>query len=123
MHWHRDQLFELVVDAQKRTLRFPLVLPAVPVQSEMYRELRAFVAERQGESVPEHRRIDPAKSAVQVGNRGGTVSITLTAVDEDYDYATRKLVNLVHEIYLVFLYDGLYYDYLVETFDLDPDRM
>jgi len=28
----------------------------------------------------------------------------------------------VHEIFLVFLADG-YYEYMIEAFDLDPDRM
>lgn len=123
MLWHRDRFFELVLDARKSTLSFRAVLPRVPAQSEMYRELQAFVAERQSEDVAEHRRIDPAKAAVRMGNRAGDVSVTLLPQDGDWDYVTRKLVNLVHEIYLVFLFDGRYYDYLVETFELDPDRM
>jgi hypothetical protein len=32
------------------------------------------------------------------------------------------LVGLVNEIYLDFLANSLYFDWLVETFDLDPDR-
>ena len=39
------------------------------------------------------------------------------------EYAVRKLVHLINEIYLTFLTDGKYFDYLVETFNLDPDRM
>ena len=36
------------------------------------------------------------------------------------ELATRKLIHLVHEIYLVFLQEG-HSDYMVEVFDLDPD--
>jgi len=55
-------------------------------------------------------------------NRGGTVALTVKALDGDVEYATRGLINLVHEIYLVFLMDGRNYDYMIETFDLDPDH-
>jgi hypothetical protein len=34
----------------------------------------------------------------------------------------RKLIRLVYEIFLTFLLDGRYYEYLVENFNLDPDR-
>jgi hypothetical protein len=35
----------------------------------------------------------------------------------------QKLIGLVQEIYMGFLYDGRYYDYMIEVFDLDPDHM
>ena len=38
------------------------------------------------------------------------------------DYAANKLVSLVNEIYLDFLSSGLYFEWLIETFDLDPDN-
>lgn len=121
--WHRDQLFELVLDLRRKTMRFPMVLPQVPPKSAMYREFQKFVASRQSEELPEHRRIETSKAQVRCANRGGNVSVTLTAVDGDYDYGARKLIQLVHEVYLDFLNEGPYYDYLVETFDLDPDHM
>ena len=104
-------------------MRFPLVLPEVPANSSMYRELQEFLESRQSESLPEHRRIDRAKAQVSAGNRQGAVSLTLTVKDDEYEYGARKLINLVHEVFLVFLYDGRYYEYMVEKFDLDPDRM
>ena len=41
----------------------------------------------------------------------------MTVLDADYDYAARMLISLVHEVFLVFLQDGRYFDYLVEAFD------
>ena len=87
----------------------------------MYAEFRQFVEARISGELP-GTGDRPEKGQMRCGNRKGDVSLTLTSLDGDYEYATRKLVNLVHEIFLVFLYDGRYYDYLVETFDLDPDR-
>ena len=43
MLWHRDRLFELILDVPRKTLRFPVVLPEVPADSSMYREFREFV--------------------------------------------------------------------------------
>ena len=67
------------------------------------------------------RRIDPARARVRCSTTGADAGLTMTVTGGDLDYAVRKLVGLVHEIYLVFLHDGKYYDYLIETFDLDPD--
>ncbi len=89
----------------------------------MYRELQQFVESRHSESVPDHRRIDVVKCNIRGSNRAGNASLTATVLDRDYEYAVRKLINLVHEIYLDFLLDGRYYEYMVETFNLDPDHM
>jgi hypothetical protein len=123
MLWHRDRFFELILDVPRKTLRFPVVLPNVPAGSSMYSEFRQFILSRQSDALPEHRRIDNSKADARCGNKGGDVSITLTVKNGDFEYAVRKLINLVHETYMVFLFDGRYYDYLVETFDLDPDKM
>jgi len=123
MLWHRDQFFDLILDTSKKTLRFPVVLPKVPARSEMYRELQNFVASRQSGELPKHRTIEPKKALVRTSNRAGNVALTILVRGGDYEYATRKLIHLVHEIYLAFLYDGPYYDYMVETFGLDPDHM
>ncbi len=123
MTWHRDRQFELILDVPKKTMRFPLVLPDVPAGSDMYRDFKAFVASRFSEELPEHRRIDIRKVDIKPASRSGSVSLSLVVIDGDFEYAARRLIHLVHEIFLVFLYDGKYYDYMVETFDLDPDRM
>jgi hypothetical protein len=122
MVWHHDRPFELLLDASKRTLRFPAVLPGVPARSAMYRELRAFLKERHSGEVPEHRRVNPVKARVTLSNKAGVVALTLRAKDGDFDYATRKIIQVVHEIFLVFLVDGPYYEYMVEQLGLDPDR-
>lgn len=119
--WHHARFYDLVLEPAKKSLRMPQVLPGVP--PDMYKALREFLAERSSESWPEHRRIDPRKAALAAQVRGGHLSLSITALDGDFDYATRKLIHTVHEIFLEFLADGRYYEYLIETFDLDPDRI
>jgi hypothetical protein len=50
------------------------------------------------------------------------VALTLAVLDGDVEYAVKKLVSLVNEIYLDFLSSGLYFEWLVDTFELDPDH-
>jgi hypothetical protein len=122
MVWHFDRPFELLLDVPRKTLRFPAVLPGVPARSAMYRELRAFLQARQTDALPEHRRVNPAKARVTSSTARGIVSVQLTVKDGDFDYATRKIIHIVHEIFMAFLVDGPYYEYMVEQLGLDPDR-
>ena len=125
MLWHRDRNFELVVDSTRGTLTFPCVLPEVPARSSMDREFREWVAGRQSDELPEHRRIDSRKCSLACTSKKGEMGVVLTlaGAEPDWDYGTRKLIALVHEVYLTFLNDGRYYTYLIDTFDLDPDHM
>ena len=116
--WHRNREFTVTVDTHRGVIRCPLVLPQVP--AHLYAQLKDFVRSRQTDEVPAHRRIDPARAGAATGMRGGNVSVSLTVRDADYGYATRKFVNLIHEIFLVFLPD--HFEYQVAAFDLDPDN-
>ena len=120
--WHRDRPFQLDFDANKDQLRFLLVLPNVPSDSDMYAAFKKYLKSRQSDALPEHRRIDKAKADVRPYNRGGNVSLSLKIKDGDYDYGTRRIIHLVNEIFMDFLFDGLYYEYMIENFDLDPDK-
>lgn len=122
MVWHYDRRFELLLDVPNKTLRFPSLLPGVPARSPMYRDLQAFVKERTSGDLPEHRSITPAKARAALGNERGVVSLTLTVRDHDFEYGARKLIQLAHEIFLVFLVDGPYFEYTVEQLGLDPDQ-
>jgi hypothetical protein len=122
MVWHHDRPFELLLDAPGKTLRFPAVLPGVPARSPMYRELQAFLKARQTDEMPEHRRVNPAKARLTLSNARGVVSIKFTVKDGDFDYGARKIIHIVHEIFMVFLVDGPYFEYMVEQLGLDPDR-
>ena len=121
--WHRGRVFELTFDARQRTLRLPELLIDVPADITMYDDLKSFIRSRQSGNLPDHRRLDTRKIQIRTYNRGGNILLTFKFKDRDVEYAVRKLIHLVNEIYLTFLADGKYFDYLVETFNLDPDRM
>lgn len=121
--WHHGRVFELELDQNRRTLRFPALLTGIPPGKELYPALAAFVLDRQSPDLPEHRRIDARRALVKSYRRLGNVSLTLEVVDGDYEYSTRKLIHLVQEIFLDFLREGPGYEYLVATFDLEPDLL
>lgn len=120
--WHYRRPYELVYDASRGALRLRQFLPNIEASSAMYRELKAFIKSRCDEALPEHRRIDPERAVIRTRNQGGLVSLSVESLERDPEYATKKLVQLVHEIFLSFLRDGPYYEYLVENFDLEPDE-
>ena len=119
--WHHGREFQIVADPRRRRIRIPVVLPNVPPGSAMDRELRTFVRYRHSEVPPEHRRIDPVRAEVRVFNRGGNLALTLEVRDGGWEYGVRKLIHLVHEIFLDFLYDGRWREYMVAELDLPPD--
>lgn len=121
--WHHDRHFELTFDPRKKTLRFACVLPSVDPKSAMYRAFREFLKAARSSDLPEHRRIDEGRATLKPYNRTGTIALTLRVLDDDFEYGTQKLIHFVHDVYLTFLYDPLYTEYLVEIFHLDPDHV
>lgn len=119
MQWHKDRFYDLVFDASRHSLRLLVVLPKT--SREMYEEFKKFAASRQsGEMLP-HRRIDPNKVRISCSRKNGDISLLFIARDGGDEYALKKLVHLMHEIFLDFLRD--YYEYTIETFDLDRDQI
>jgi hypothetical protein len=119
--WHADAIFHLVYHARRRELVFSNLLPEIPSRTSMYRELRAFVEASTSRALPEHRRIDPRKVGVTVTNRNRTVSLVVMLKDSHVEYGVRKAVNLIHELFVGFLRNPLYFPYMVEHFQRDPD--
>jgi hypothetical protein len=121
MQWHKEKFYDLVFDVSRNSLRFLVVLPKTP--RSMYDDFKKFVAGRQSEEVVAHRRIDPKKVRLSCSHKNGNISLLLISKDGDMEYATKKLINLMHEVFMVFLRDGLYYEYVIETFEIDRDQL
>ena len=110
---------ELIVDSGKKALRFRRLLPNLPANSDLYRELKAFVADRHDPALPEHRRIDRRRAEAFCSSRGGNFSLELRVKNSQYEYAVNRIVNLVHELF-VHLKD-VHPGYLAESFDVPED--
>jgi hypothetical protein len=117
--WSIYDEIELIVDTERSVLRFRRLLPNVPARSEIYRELRAFIAERHDLSLPEHRRIDRKRAEASCSTRQGNFSLQVKVKKGEYAYAVNRIVNLVHEL-LVYLKD-VHPGYLAESFDVPEE--
>ena len=121
MQWHKDRFFDLTFHPAQRALRFEAVLPKAPAQ--MYQDFKRFVAERQSDALPEHRRIDPARVRITCSRAKGDIALLFRPKEGEVEYAVRRLIDLVHQVYQVFLRDGLYYEYMIDTFEVDRDQV
>jgi hypothetical protein len=121
MIWHRERVFDLIVDTKEKIIVIPAVLPAVPVGSPLYKDFKAFVESNHSATLPDHRRIKKTKARVRCANRRGNVSLTMAVRDSDYEYALQRLIHLVHETFLIFLTSGPYRDYLVEQLGAEAE--
>ena len=120
--WHHDRRFELRLDVPKRTMRFSVLLPGVRQGSAMHRDIEQYLKSRHSPELPPHRRVDRGKAVLQCSNRAGNISLRLTLKGSDFEYAVRKLIHVVDEIFKGFLIDGPYYEYMVEQLGLNPDQ-
>jgi hypothetical protein len=119
MAWHRDRIFDLFVDIQKRVIVIPEVLPALP--RDLYQDFKTFVESHHEASLPDHRRTEKSKARLRSAYRRGSVGLTILVKDGDYGYALQRMIHLVQETYLLFLLDGKYKDYTVEQLGAEAD--
>jgi len=114
--WLYDQPFSMTYNPQRNSLALIDLLPNVERDSMMHKELKEFLKRRGDAALPEHRRVDPARGVVTSRTRSGVVSIEMALQGEDYEYATRKLIQVVHETFL-FL-NEYWAEYMWKSFQL-----
>lgn len=117
--WLYNRRFRVEHDERAHTVTFKGCLPDVPAKSRMYKRLKEFVASRTDSALRPHRRIDPKRAEPACRVRNDTVSISVKVNNNQYTYATRKLVNLVHETFLMI--DHEFTEYLYEHFGLPEE--
>jgi hypothetical protein len=117
--WAYHQPYTLTCNPQQGKLVFVDLLPRIVNNSLIHREIKAFLKERSSPMLPEHRRVDPLRVTVKSRLVDGVLSLEMTIADGDYNYATTKLINLVHELFL-FLNEH-WADYMWENFQVSME--
>ena len=120
--WFQNQEMTLSIDTRRAAARLLDVLPPIAARSTIDRELRSWLRERADAKLPEHRRINPEHVQAKLQNRAGQMQLAMTSLKGDPLFATRKLLHLTNELYLDFLSAAERYNWIVETFELDPDN-
>lgn len=121
VQWHFHRILVIRLDMTKSCLRIPDFLPNVSTVPDLHRELSAYLHHWVSPDRLPHRRIDPGKTNVSCYVRNGSLSLRFTVEDGDFEYATRKLVHLVNEIFLDFLREAQYVEYMVAHMDMNPE--
>lgn len=101
--WLLPQPMRVVVDIKRRRLSCPDLLLQIGAATALRRELTAFLKSRQAAELPAHRRVDPARCAILCPVRAGRLTLALEVRDGDWEYATGKLMALVHETHVYLL--------------------
>ena len=113
--WMTPRRLDFTVDTGKGTLTFSDLLPNVPADSMIHRDLKRFLLERSDGRLPSHRRVDKNRAEIACTNRRGSISLSLKVKNQQYRYCLNKIINLVHELF-VHLGDS-FDDYMCETFE------
>ncbi|HWK55093.1 MAG TPA: hypothetical protein VNR18_12030 [Hyphomicrobiales bacterium] len=121
VQWHFRQILSIRLDAAKSTLTLLNLIPQASAAPNVRAELGTFLRHCASSARPVHRRIDPEKLHVACYLRNDSLSLCVTVLDGDYEYATRRLVHLVNEIFLDFLRDAQYVEYMVAHMDMNPE--
>jgi hypothetical protein len=121
VQWHFRRVFSIQFDEAKASLTLVGLLPQVSAAPTLRRELAAYLRRCAAPERQPHRRIDPEKARVSCYVRSDSLSLRVDVQDGDYEYATRRLVHLVNEIFLDFLRDALYVEYMVEHLGMNPE--
>ena len=117
--WLTERPMKFHFDGAKKTLRFRDLLPNVEGDSHLYKDVKAFLAERRSDQVPQHRGIDNERAEVALTRRNGSVSLSLKVKESEYDYGVNKIVNLVHDLF-VHLHQS-HFEYLTENFNVSQE--
>lgn len=116
-----ERPFKLIYQDKQRALVFKGLLADMPARSEMYRGFKTFMRQRSAEELVDHRRIDPERAQLKWSNRLGTVNVSLHIQGDEHEYATRKAINLLADLFLDLLAESPYYEYMAEHFDMPED--
>jgi hypothetical protein len=108
-----------VFDARRSVLTFPVLFPEIDPRSSMAIELRAVVSSRSTRGEPAHKRVDARRARVSCTLRGGHWSLAVQIRGANHEYAVRKALNLINDLFV--LLQERYPDYLAERFGMSTE--
>ena len=108
-----------VFEPRRNALTFAALFPGAGASKEMSLGLRSLVASRGRKDQPTHKRIDARRARVSSALRHGDLSLAIKIRGANHEYAVRRVLNLINELFLS-LHDE-YPDYLIERFGLSTE--
>ena len=117
--WLLRRPMRAVFEPRRNALTFAALFPGAGGSKKMTLGLRSLVASRGRKDQPTHKRIDARRALVSSALRRGDLSLAIKIRGANHDYAVRRVLNLINELFLS-LHDE-YPDYLIERFGLSTE--
>ena len=117
--WLFRRPMRAVFDSRRGVLTFAALFPGAGASKAMSRNLKALVGARAKNDQPAHKRIDARRARVSSAIRNGDLSLAIEIRGGNHQYAVRRLLNLINELFLS-LHDE-YPEYLIERFGLSAE--
>jgi hypothetical protein len=117
--WLTPRPMMLTFEPKTDALVFKQLLPGVGPNPALVSDLKTIVSEHGGRAVPPHRRIDRRRTRAECSVRGGHLTLTLKVRGRHHEYAVRRGLNLVNELFL--LLHASYPEYLIQHFGLSAE--
>jgi hypothetical protein len=115
--WLTRKPMAAAFDHRRRVLTFPALFPGVDRATAA--ALKAMVASRSDRDQPEHKRLDARRARLTGAVRNGAFSLTIEIRGANHDYAVKKALNLINELFLA-LHEA-HPEYLVERFGISTE--
>jgi hypothetical protein len=115
--WLTRRPMTATCDPRRRTLSFPSLLPDLDAGAA--REVKALVAARTDRAQPVHKRLDARRARITGAVRKGGFSLTVEIRGDNHDYAVKKALNLINELFVA-LHEA-HPAYLVEAVGLSTE--
>jgi hypothetical protein len=71
--------------------------------------------------LPAHRRIDSERVQLKWSNRLGDVNVSLEIQGQNHEYAARRAINLLTDVFLDLLTESPYYEFMEDHYDMPED--
>ena len=95
LEWPDGRVSRLRIDIESATLTFMSLLE-IGSGSALMKELKALLRAAQTPG-REQARIDPARAMLGMTEQAGSVSLAITVIRGEYEYCTRRLIELARE--------------------------
>lgn len=95
LEWPDGRVSRLRIDIEAATLTFTALLES-GAGPAVIRDLKALLRAAQT-SGREQARVDPARAMLRMSEQGGSVSLSIVVTRGEYEYCTRRLVELARE--------------------------
>jgi len=106
-----------VFDQSRSVLAFPSLFPGIDKTTAA--ELTGLVTSRTRKDLPDHKRVDARRARLTATMRKGDFSLSVEIRGRNHDYAVKKALNLINEMF-VELHER-HPAYLVERFGISTE--